>query len=438
MKLHELLEKRAAKVGRMRALQQTANDAKRDLTEGEQTEFDSLETEVRTLDNGPIKRARSMDELERSAPATPINDNAPGEFETECRSYSLVRAIAHQSGLTVDAGREIEISAELSRRSGKSPQGILAPHNIFFVPRHSTGLERRVVTSGGAGVGLIPTEQRPQDYIDALRANLVTGLLGATILSGLSGNVSIPKNTANRSGQWIAENAALTAVDGSFGSVTLAPKHVGALTEYSRNMLLQSSPDIETLTRNDFAATLAIALDKAALVGGGASEPSGIIDRLTDASALGTLSDASWEQVLAMIAGIEIANAATGRLGWAVSPNAVRTMRAKPKVVYGSPEVRDAGAGFVMDAPDSLAGYAAASTTSLPHGGSPDSDGAAIFGDWSSLLIGYFSGVDILANAYATGSFEKGNVQVRGLLTADVAVRHIESFAAATDVPNAG
>jgi HK97 family phage major capsid protein len=44
---------------------------------------------------------------------------------------------------------------------------------------------------------------------------------------------------------WVAENAALTSDDADFDSVTLAPKHAGALTEYSRNMLLQSSPAVE-------------------------------------------------------------------------------------------------------------------------------------------------------------------------------------------------
>jgi hypothetical protein len=140
--------------------------------------------------------------------------------------------------------------------------------------------------------------------------------------------------------------------------------------------------------------------------------------------------------VLQMIADIELANAATGRLGWALNPVAVKTLRSTPKLKYGSPEVHDAGAGFVMEAPDNLAGYAAASTTSMPGSGSPAA-GSAIFGDWSSLLIGYWSGVDILANGFISPSFEKGNVQVRAFLTADCAVRGVERFTAATDIPAA-
>ncbi|MDZ4691300.1 phage major capsid protein [Terricaulis sp.] len=433
MKLHELKEARAKKVAELRTINDAANG--NELPAEQRSRFDAVETEVRAL-NDQIGRAERLAEFERTAATgTPINDNGTPDFERECRAFSLTRALAYASGLTVDAAREVEVSQEIERRSGRKPQGaLLAPAQIFLVPRHPNDIEHRVMVSGTTGAGLVGTEHRPQDYIDALRANLVTGRLGATTLSNLQQNVSIPKNAANRSGQWIAENAALTPVDGDFDSVTMTPKHVGALTEFSRNMLLQSSPDIETLIRNDFAAALAVALDKAALVGGGSNEPSGIIDRLTDASAMGTLADASWEQVLAFIAGVELANAATGRLGWALNPNAVKTMRAKPKVVYGSPETRDAGAGFVMDGPNELAGYAAASTTSMPGSGSPAA-GSAIFGDFASLLIGYWSGIDILANPYESTAYAKGNVQVRGLLTADVAVRHLESFQAATDIP---
>lgn len=52
------------------------------------------------------------------------------------------------------------------------------------------------------------------------------------------------------------------------------------MTELSRNMLLQTSPDLEALVRSDFAAILAEAIDKAAIVGGGVNEPTGAFFRL--------------------------------------------------------------------------------------------------------------------------------------------------------------
>lgn len=432
MTLAQLMEKRAAKVRELRQIQDAANGG--ELSAEQRAAFDAAEAEARSL-NEQIERQQRVDALERAAAATPINGTGNPDFDREASRYSLTRALAHASGIRVDAAREIEISAEIERRSGRKAQGIFAPDNVFHVRRKPGGAEQRVITSTGDGAGLIFEEARPGDFIDALRANLVTGRLGATTLSGLQGNVSIPRMVAPGSSTWIAENAALTPENRDFDKVEMKPKTVGALTEFSRNMLLQSSPDIENLIRNDFAAGLARALDAAALASGGVNGPAGILELLTDASALGTLSDASWSQVLGMIATIEDANAATGSLGWALNPRSVQRLRSTVKVRYGSPVEEDAGAGFVMEGPNSLAGYAAASTTALPLLGSPAYTGTAIFGDFSSLLIGYWSGVDILANPYEATAYAKGNVQVRGLLTADVAVRHLESFTAAVDLP---
>jgi hypothetical protein len=64
--------------------------------------------------------------------------------------------------------------------------------------------------------------------------------------------------------------------------------------------------------------------------------------------------------------------------------------------------------------------------------GSPDT-ASAIFGNWSDLLVGYWSAFDLLVNPYESTAYSKGNVQVRAMLTADVAVRHPESFVVADD-----
>jgi hypothetical protein len=78
-----------------------------------------------------------------------------------------------------------------------------------------------------------------------------------------------------------------------------------------------------------------------------------------------------------------------------------------------------------------LAGYTCASSTLVPS----DSTGnRIIFGNWSDLMLGYWSAFDLLVNPYESTAYSKGNVQVRGMLTMDVAVRHYESFAAALDL----
>ena len=59
---------------------------------------------------------------------------------------------------------------------------------------------------------------------------------------------------------------------------------------------------------------------------------------------------------------------------------------------------------------------------------------ALIFGAWSELLIGYWSAFDLLVNPYAETPYSKGNVLVRGMLTADIKLRHPESFAKISDI----
>ena len=83
------------------------------------------------------------------------------------------------------------------------------------------------------------------------------------MLTGLVGDVSIPKRTGTATAYWFgADNAyALTESTGTIGTISMSPKTVGAYSKFSRLMELQSTPDIEQLIRADFVALLADAID---------------------------------------------------------------------------------------------------------------------------------------------------------------------------------
>lgn len=418
MTLRALREARAAKVAELRGLHKTAEDANRDLQPEERTRFTALEGEIEALDQR-IRRAERADEMERAAPGDRIDSDTP-DFDRACQSFSILRAIASlipNLGETMDFGREREVSAEIARRTGRSAQGIYAPLQAltYRARRH----EARVVVSGGNGAGVIAEDYRPSEMIDALRSRLIVERLGARVLSDLRGNLSLPKLSSSAGASWIAQNAAITPTDPDLDKVTLSPKHVGAITEWSRNMVIQSSPDVETLARMDLGAALAVAVDRAAINGGGSNEPDGVLATITPES----LASPTWGDVLNLIAQVETANAAEGSLGWAVHPLAMRTLRATPKVSG------DASGGFLADTANDIAGYTAAVSTSVPGGGSPENN-HVVFGDWSSLIVGYWGGLDLLVNPYESTAYSKGNISIRALLSCDVALRHDESFAA--------
>ena len=55
-----------------------------------------------------------------------------------------------------------------------------------------------------------------------------------------------------------------------------------------------------------------------------------------------------------------------------------------------------------------------------------------IFGVWSDLLVGQWSGIDLMADPY-TGSKE-GTVRIVAFHDCDFAVRHVESFAECNEI----
>lgn len=419
MTIRELRRRHERARAEMRAILEKAGD--NDLSDEQRSEFDRLKAEIESIE-AQISRQEFVDEAERRANGERISGTGDDRLDIELRNFSILRGIAaHVPGVAgnIDAGREIEIQAELSRRYGIKSKGVLVPTQVF---------EKRVLTSstpvGGPGSNLIATDHLGAQFIDTLRARMVTATRGARILTGLSGNVAIPKRTASSNAQWVAENAPITASDPEFGQVDMAPKHVGAITELSRNMLLQTSPDAEQLVRDDFAIVLAEAIDRAAINGGGLNEPDGILQT----AGIGSVSMATptWEKVLEFIETLEIANAMGG--GWATHPSVVKALRSTNKVAA------EPDHGFIMDGPSDLAGYPLTGSTLVPSTLGGGSDKALIFGDWSDLVIGSWGVFEVLINPFESNSYARGNVQVRAMMTTDVAVRRPQSFAAATDI----
>jgi HK97 family phage major capsid protein len=403
----------------------SADTEKRDLTNDEDKKFATLKTEISDLDK-KIGRATTLAEAERRSPGEPVS-NGDRHFETECRSYSLVRAMAAQAGLDVDAGREREISRELARRSGRSPEGIFAPTQVFHI-------EQRVMTPSAGGVGITPVDPRPEAYIDILRAAIVIRKLGATVLSDLVGNAEIGRLATSATVGWVADNSALTPSDQVHEKVTLTPKHAGGIVEFSRNMLLQSSPDIEQLVRRDFAQVLAAAIDSAAINGGGSNMPVGILatSGIGDVPGGANGLAPSYANLSALIASVATANALGANMAFLTNSKVAAKLRTTLK------STTDTSSNFIITERDTLLGYPLAETNLVPSnlvkGTSGTTCSALIFGNFSDLLLGYWSELDILTNPFESAAFSKGNVQVRAMSTVDVALRHPQSFAATKDL----
>lgn len=408
MQLAAIREARAAKVAEARRILTTAETEKRSLNPAEQSAFDKFKAEITSLE-ADEQRATFMEDCERRAAGDPVGDRS---FSAVQRQVNVVEVIRAQMEGRSISGAAAEFAQETERRTGRKAQGV-------FVPL--SAIESRAVNTTSTAPELVPTIHRADQYIEPFRNSLLARRLGVRVLSGLSGNLSIPKHGTGTTVGWVAENAALPTGDMTFDGVTLAPKHAGGITEQSRQLIMQSSPDIEQLVRDDLSFMLAQAIDSALIKGGGTNEPVGVLS--TSGIQTASLATLSWQNVLAMLQKLDIVNASAA--------NIVASTKAKAKLAG---TLKAAGiAGYIMeggkvgDLPAYFSNQVAEKT------GTPNT-GRVIAGDWSQVMLGIWSEVDILVNPYAEGAYSKGNVLIRAMATVDAAVRHPEAFVVADDL----
>ncbi|MCW0207275.1 MAG: phage major capsid protein [Achromobacter sp.] len=409
MNLQAIREAKASKVAAARALVAKAEGEKRSLTAEESASFDTIKGEITALEADEA-RATFLADAERRMGGERVGggERSMADLESRVSVLSVIRAQMEGRQL---AGAEAEYHAEAERRSGRKAQGILVPMRA---------LETRVNTTTSAGQ-IVPTDHRPADYIQPLRNRLLARQLGVRVLSGLSGDLSIPKHGSSTTTGWVAEGSNLSASDMTFGSVGLSPKHVGGISEMSRQLIQQSSPDIEQLLRDDMAFQIAQAIDGALIDGGGANEPVGLLSTVGIQTA--NLATLSWANVLEMLEKLEIANAEAAH--WLTSPQ-VKTKLASTLKATGI-------AGYLMEA-GKMADLPVHVTNQVPVvTGTPDT-GQLILGDWSQVLLGIWSELDILVNPFDSVAYARGGVLVRAMATVDTAVRHPKAFVVASDV----
>lgn len=399
--LIELKERKAAKVAEMRSLNDKALGESRDLNEAEKTAWTALDKEVRAISE-QITRADHLAELERHEPGQAVTGGASAR---ELRGYSVAKAIQESMAGRL-TGLEAEVHSDLAK--GRETRGVMVPTNVL--------LEHRAVLTttpvAGPGGNLVGRQMLP--VADHPRPVLLTESMGATVLRDLTGNVDLPRLASSGDAFWIAEHEDVPRTDPTFAKASMGPKTVAAEYEISRRMILQSAQSIEDLLRRDLQYLLRQALDGAAISGSGGVEPVGIIHTpgITAASAVFS-SDLTAD----MIGALELDDL-TGSRAFMTSPAVMTIAR---KVKDANEQIIPVADLFHQQRVEVSTQVVSDDVTPLP---------LLVYGQWSELVIGYWSGVDILANPYHSDVASKGGMLLHAFLDADVVVRTVEAFQA--------
>lgn len=413
----EIMENEKQEINLDEVRSQSVEEAKKEFLKNSKEIIDlGVRHNKRDLADQAIKDGASVEEF-RGQLLDNISNDQPletpqevGLTEKETKRFSILRAINAMANPTdrkaqEAAAFEFECSDAAQRAYGTTAQGVLLPAEVL------RNWSQRDLSAGSDG-DLIGEDYRGGDFIDVLRNNSAVMPL-ATMLNGLSGDVKIPKKTAASSAAFISsEGGAVGESEFTVGNVSLSPKSLGAYTDITRQLAIQSSLDVENLVRNDLAQAMAIAIDDAALEGSGSSgNPTGITN--TTGINTVTLSSAAaptFAEMVSMETAVRVDNALMGDLAYIIHPTNYGTLKTTEKATNT--------AQFVA-VNDNINGYNAVVSPQLTANN-------YVFGNFSDLLIGMFGGLDIVVDPYSNST--SGTIRVVAIQSVDCGVRHAVSF----------
>ena len=380
----ELIDQKEQLSLRAESIIKGAENESRKLTEDEQREFDELKMKIEDLDN-------QIKEINACLKNNKKNDRNMNKF-------SLIRAIndvANGRQLDERSQEVVEAGKAEIRKAGLSYQGQI----ILPVEERAT-IQATVDTTGKENV--------PEDkmgILEPLRANLVLTKAGATLLTGLVGDVSIPVFSGSNVG-WKGETSAAGDGAGTFSEVVLKPKRLTAYVDISKQFLLQDSNDAEAMLKRDIVNAISEKLEKTILgkEAGTSDKPAGIFNGVVAES-----GDLSYIDVVNMEAALEDKNV-SGNIQFIVSPTAKAILKTTPKTAGSSK--------FVMEDGE-IEGYPVLCSSAVTSKG-------VIMGNFADYVIGQWGATDITVDPYTKSA--DGCIRLVVNAYFDAAPRRANSF----------
>lgn len=344
----------------------------------------------------------------------------------ETQRYSLMRAIRaatskdwSKAGLELDANREI---TKRMNRLPKSDTSFFVPLDVMMRDRMPTHQTRDWTVAGVNGSNyLVGTDNMAGSFIDLLRNTSVGLKMGVRRMSGLQGNVTIPKMTAGTTAYWMAdESTQITEANPTLGQVSLTPKNVAALTELSHLLMQQSSPDAEQLIMDSIARDIGLAVDVGIIRGtGNSGQPLGIVGTGNIGSFTGGSLAATG--ILNGIADVVAANAQNASCGFVTTPAVAGLLMDRPELTTTG--TTPLWTGRMEEG--RMKGYPAMSSGQM-------ATATMLFGAWDTVILAEWGVLELMVNPFS--DFTRGLTAVRGWYTCDVALRYPGAFTYASSI----
>lgn len=376
---------------------------------------DTLDVFNRALLNDVLGTERTIAPATQDPAATTL-----GLKPRDVRGYSILRAIRALADHKTLDGAEREFSDEIARRLGYQPRGFFMPEDIVRDRRSAS--RTLLATSPADGGFTVGSEVLASEFVELLRNSAKVVGLGARVITGLRGDVSIPRQLTGATAYWVSETGTITNSNATFGQVVARPRRLGTNVPYSKQFLAQTSLDAESLVVNDSDSAISVEIDRCAINGAGGAEPLGILNlpsgvRSTDVTFGGA---ATWAKYLEFFSNVAGQNALLGQPAYLTTPAAAVKAMSIAKFTNGDEAIWT---------PDGKIGmFRADWSNQFPS--SPTAN-QVIFADWSQVLIMEWAGRDVVVDPYSAK--KDGNVEVCIQRLVDIVIRRGKSIAISSD-----
>lgn len=411
-KSDKLKQERKAILDAQNVIVQRAKTENREFTPEEQAELTAKDGEVDALD-AKIETAVADEKREAriaSMAGTPVGGGEQREVEEMKQRFSFSKAIRTAASGDKQTGVEAELNQEAQKEARALGLEFNTTDRSFSIPASMIRATHQTATQDGGDFGgiLVPQDTR---MVEGFIPRLILEDAGATFLSGLSGNVALPKS-ADFAYTWLTETEKITLAASEIDGPILKPKRAGAGVAISNQLLMQSSIAVDTMIYNKLRTAAKVALERAAINGDGVKAPLGLLNTtgiLTAASTTGAA--AVWGDIVELWKLIETENAGEGT--FVLNAKLAASLRTIAK---------DAGSGRFLMENGSIDGAKTIVSNIIQTLATNET---LIYGNFNEMFIGQWGGV----NFVAVDDPQSASVNIISNMWADVQIANPKAFA---------
>ena len=363
----------------------------------------------------------------------------PAEISTRCSLRNVYNAAARSKERSAcfipNDGAEREAHDEIFHRAADFPGGVEmlgeGLHLPVSMPSGVRGKRSKMTRDSLAGdfatAGALVAPEFIFPTIELLRNLPALSRAGMTVLSGVMGNLVLPRQEAATTVQSAVEGAALTQYDQVLGQIKMEPHRVGSSQNYSRLVLMQTSTDFESMVMHDHLSQIALYIDDMGINGQGAGDqPTGILNQIGIGSvAFGGSAANAYKNMIGLETAIR-KNNVYDPVSFITTSNTRGTLRVTPATLTGSTVVSGSTNSIwtTEGGEEECVGRTAVDSQQVPND-------IMICGAFRHFVLAQWGGLAVVLDTISLASSDKYRLSINTYI--DFACRHAQAFSRSAD-----